>query len=63
MNTLMYALMGLIVGYVIGVGLAALFVFAFDMDGVARFIAIGCGLLGAVIGPTVARRLGRSSLL
>lgn len=61
MNTLMYALMGLIVGYVIGIALAAVFAFVLDLGGAARFIAIGSGLLGALAGPAVAKRLGESS--
>ena len=57
MNTIMSVLMGLIVGYVIGIGVAALFAFVLDLDDIARFIAIGCGLLGAVAGPRVFGRL------
>ncbi len=61
MTTLMYALMGLIVGYVVGIVLAAFFAFVLDMEGAARFIAIGSGLLGALAGPAVAKRFGESS--
>jgi NhaP-type Na+/H+ or K+/H+ antiporter len=57
MTTIMTVLMGLIVGYVIGIVLAAFFAFVLDLDDVARFIAIGCGLLGAVAGPRVFGRL------
>jgi NhaP-type Na+/H+ or K+/H+ antiporter len=57
MNTVMSVLMGLIVGYVIGIVIAALFAFVLDFDSVARFIAIGFGLLGAVAGPRVFGRL------
>lgn len=62
MTTLMYALMGLIVGYVVGIVIAAVFAFVLNLDDAARFIAIGCGLLGALAGPAVAKRLGESSL-
>lgn len=61
MNTVIYALMGLIVGYVVGIALAAFVAFVLDLDGIARFVAIGCGLFGAVLGPMVANRLGESS--
>ena len=57
MNTVMSVLMGLIVGYVIGIVIAAFVAFVLDLDGFARFIAIGCGLLGALGGPRVFGRL------
>ena len=61
MNTVMHMLMGLIVGYMIGIALAAMVAFVLDLDSVARFVAIGCGLVGAALGPAVANRLERSS--
>jgi NhaP-type Na+/H+ or K+/H+ antiporter len=61
MNTVLHALMGLIVGYLVGVAIAAFFAFVLDLDSAARFIAIGSGLIGAALGPTVANRLGESS--
>jgi NhaP-type Na+/H+ or K+/H+ antiporter len=57
MTTIMSAFMGLIVGYVIGIAVAAFFAFVLDLDDVARYIAIGFGLLGAVAGPRVFGRL------
>ena len=57
MNTVMSVLMGLVVGYVIGIAVAALFAFVLDLDSVARFIAIGFGLLGALAGPRLFGRL------
>ena len=53
MNTVMQMLMGLIVGYVIGIVLAAFFAFVLELDDIARFIAIGSGLVGALAGPRV----------
>ena len=61
MNLLMHMLMGLIVGYMIGIAIAALFVFGLGLEEPARFIAIGSGLLGAVLGPAVADALARRS--
>ena len=57
MTTLLKILIGLIVGYTIGVGLAAIAAFVFDLDDVARFIAIASGLAGALLGPTLLRRV------
>ena len=48
MNTILKVLIGLVVGYIVGIGLAVL-----DLDEIARFIAIGCGILGAVLGPVL----------
>lgn len=61
MNTLIYALMGLILGYVVGIVIATVVAFVLDLEGAGRFIAIGSGLLGALAGPVVAKRLGESS--
>jgi hypothetical protein len=56
---LLYALMGLVVGYLVGIGLAAIVAFGVGLDDAAKFVAIGCGLLGAVLGAPVARALQR----
>lgn len=61
MNVIMYSLMGLIVGYIIGIALAALVAFGIGWEESARFIAIGCGLLGAIVGTPVANALERKS--
>jgi len=54
-------LIGLIVGYLVGIVLAAIAAFVFGFDEAARFIAIGSGLLGAIVATPVANRLqGRS---
>ena len=53
MNTIVKVLIGLVVGYVVGIGLAAVAAFALDLDEIARFIAIGCGIAGAVLGPVL----------
>ena len=53
MNTILKVLIGLVVGYVVGIGLAAFTAFVLDLDEIARFIAIGCGILGAVLGPVL----------
>ena len=52
-----FAALGLIVGYAIGIVIAAFFAFVLDLDDVARFIALGVGLLGAIAGPRVFGRL------
>ncbi len=51
MQTLVKALIGLVAGYLMGILLAAFAAFVLDLDEIARFIAIGCGILGAVLGP------------
>lgn len=56
MNMILNVLMGLVLGYVIGIGLAAAATFVLGLDELARFIAIGCGLLGAVMGPSIFGR-------
>lgn len=53
MQTLVKVLIGLVAGYVIGILLAAFAAFVLDLDEIARFIAIGCGILGAVLGPVL----------
>jgi hypothetical protein len=59
MNVMLSTLMGLVIGYLVGIGLAAIAVFVFGFEDAARFIAIGCGLLGAVLGAPVARAMLR----
>ena len=53
MQTLVKVLIGLVAGYIIGIALAAFAAFVLDLDEIARFIAIGCGILGAVLGPVL----------
>lgn len=57
MNIAINVLIGLIVGYLIGIMLAAIVAFVFDVEGAARIVAIGCGLLGAVLAMPVAQHL------
>ena len=57
MNTMINVLMGLIVSYLIGIILAAFVAFVLGFEDAARFIAIGSGLVGAVLGPSVFGRL------
>jgi predicted membrane protein len=57
MSVLVKILIGLVAGYVIGIALAAIAAFVFDLDEIARFIAIGCGIAGAILGPTLLRRV------
>jgi predicted membrane protein len=56
-NIAINVLIGLMVGYLIGIGLAAIAAFIFDLEGAARFIAIGCALLGAIVATPAANRL------
>jgi len=58
MNTALKVLIGLVAGYVIGIALGAFTAFVLGFEDAARFVAIGCGLLGAILGPTVLDRLG-----
>ncbi len=53
MQTLVKVLIGLVAGYLVGIVLAAFAAFVLDLDEIARFIAIGCGILGAVLGPVL----------
>ncbi len=57
MNIVLRVLIGLIAGYLVGIVLAATAAYVFDLEEAARFIAIGCGLLGAALGPRVFSRL------
>lgn len=57
MNTLVKVLIGLVAGYVIGIALGAFTAFVLGVEDAARFVAIGCGLLGAILGPTLLDRL------
>lgn len=57
MRTLTSVLIGLVVGYLVGIMLASVAAFVFDLEDIARFIAIGCGLLGALLGPVVSNQL------
>lgn len=57
MRTLTSVLIGLFVGYLVGIMLASVAAFVFDLEDIARFIAIGCGLLGALLGPVVSNQL------
>jgi phosphate/sulfate permease len=60
MSTIMHTLIGLVAGYVFGIVVAAVVAFAFGMEDAARIIAIAFGVLGALTGPAVARRLDES---
>lgn len=53
MNTIVKVLIGLVAGYLVGIGLGAITAFVFGFEDAARFVAIGCGLLGAVLGPVM----------
>lgn len=57
MNVIVHVLMGLVLGYIVGILLASIVAFVFGFEDAARFIAIGCGLLGAGMGPSMAARL------
>jgi hypothetical protein len=57
MNLVITALMGLVLGYLVGIALAAIAAFVFGFEDAARFIAIGCGVLGAATGPRLFGRL------
>jgi uncharacterized membrane protein len=57
MNAIINVLMGLVVGYIVGILLAVFVAFILGYEDAARFVAIGCGLLGAVMGPLVVNRL------
>lgn len=58
MNTIVKVLIGLIAGYIIGIGLGAFTAFILGFEDAARFVAIGCGLAGAILGPAILDRLG-----
>lgn len=53
MTMLVNVLIGLVAGYLIGIALGAFAAFVLDLEDAARFIAIGCGIAGAVLGPLV----------
>jgi hypothetical protein len=53
MNLFLKILIGLVAGYTLGVVIAAFTAFVLDLDDIARFIAIGCGVAGAVLGPVL----------
>ena len=53
MNTIVKVVIGLVAGYLIGIGLGAFTAFVLDFEDAARFVAIGCGILGAVLGPVL----------
>ena len=57
MNQVITILIGLIVGYMLGIGLAALAAFVFGFEDAARVIAIGSGLLGAAVAVPLGQRL------
>lgn len=57
MNVIVKILIGLVAGYTIGVGLGAITAFVLGFEDAARFVAIGCGLLGAIFGPAIIGRL------
>ena len=50
-------LIGLVAGYLVGIALGAFTVVVLDFEDAARFVAIGCGVLGALAGPTIVDRL------
>jgi hypothetical protein len=60
MNTFIAALIGLILGYLVGIAFGALAAFVFGFEDAARFIAIGCALAGAVLGPVASARVQHS---
>lgn len=51
MNTVVKVLIGLVAGYLIGIALGAFVAFALGFEDAARFVAIGCGLAGAMLTP------------
>lgn len=57
MNTLVKVLIGLVVGYLVGVALGAFTAFVLGFEDAARFVAIGCGILGAILGPALLRQV------
>lgn len=57
MDTVLKMLIGLVVGYIVGIILGAVNAFVLDVESAARFVAIGCGLLGAILCPTILDRL------
>lgn len=56
MNLVVNVLIGLVLGYLVGVIFASIAAFVFGLEDAARFIAIGCALAGAVTGPSVLGR-------
>lgn len=56
MGIVVKVLIGLVAGYIVGIILGAVTAFVLDVESVARFVAIGCGLLGAILGPTILNR-------
>lgn len=57
MNIIVKVFIGFFAGYVVGIVLGAIAAFVFGFEDAARFTAIGCGIVGAVIGPTLVDRL------
>lgn len=53
MNLVLKIVIGLIAGYMIGIALGAFVALVLDFEGAARFVAIGCGLAGAALGPAL----------
>jgi hypothetical protein len=53
MSLFMKVAIGLIAGYIIGIALGAFVAFVLDFESAARFVAIGCGLAGAALGPAL----------
>ena len=53
MNTIVKILIGLVVGYIVGIALGAITAFVLGFEDAARFVAIGCGILGAILGPVL----------
>jgi putative effector of murein hydrolase len=57
MNVIVNVLIGLVVGYIVGILFASIVAFVFGFEDAARFVAIGCGLVGAAMGPSFVGRL------
>jgi hypothetical protein len=57
MNVIVNVLIGLAVGYIVGILFASIVAFVFGFEDAARFVAIGCGLVGAATGPSVVGRM------
>src|SRR5699024_12342334 len=56
-RNVMKIVLAVLIGYIAGIILASIAAFVFEFEDAARFIAIGCGVLGAVLGiPVAARR-------
>lgn len=50
MKIMTSVLLGLVIGYIVGIMLGSIAAFVFGLDNAARFIAVGCAFLGVLLG-------------